>query len=65
MWKPNGKRPLGRSRSRCEDNIKLELQDNGWGVWTGLINLSQHRDRWQAVVNDVMNLRVSQNAVDI
>jgi len=40
MWKPNGKRPLGRSRSRCEDNIKMDLQDIGWGGWTGLICLS-------------------------
>jgi len=38
--KPSGKRPLGRSRSRWEDNIKMDLQDNGWGGWTGLICLS-------------------------
>jgi hypothetical protein len=40
----------------------MELKDNGWGGWTGLIDLSQRRDRCQAVVNDVMNLRVSQNS---
>jgi hypothetical protein len=34
--KPEGKRPLGRSRSRWEDNIKMDLQDVGCGVWTRL-----------------------------
>ena len=34
---PEGKRPLGRHRSRWEDNIKMDLQDVGWGLdWTGL-----------------------------
>jgi hypothetical protein len=40
MGKPNGKRPLGRSRRRWENNSKMYLQDIGWGVWTGLIFLS-------------------------
>ena len=35
--KPEGKRPLGRTRSRWEDNIKMDPQDVGWGAWTGLI----------------------------
>ena len=35
MWKPEGKRPLGRPRRRWEDNIKKDLQDLGWGAWTG------------------------------
>jgi hypothetical protein len=57
MGKPEGKRPLGRPRCRWEDNIKMELQEVGCGSmdWIGL---AQDRDRWRALVNAVMNLRV-------
>ena len=34
---PEGKRPLGRPRHRWEDNIKMDLQEVGWGTWTALI----------------------------
>ena len=56
MGKP-GTRPLGRPRHRWEDNIKMDLQEGGWGgmVW---IDLAQDRDRWQFLVNVVMNLWV-------
>ena len=37
VGKPEGKRPLGRLRRRWEDNIKMDLQEVGWGEWTGLI----------------------------
>jgi len=37
VGKPEGKRPLGRPRRRWEDNIKMDLQGWGLGVWTGLI----------------------------
>jgi hypothetical protein len=51
-----GRRSLGRPRRRWEDNIKVDLQAVEWGMdW---IELAQDRDRWQAVVNAVMNLRV-------
>jgi len=55
--KPKGKRPLGRLRRRWEDNIKMDLQEVGCGDidW---IDLAQDRDRWQALANAVMNLRV-------
>jgi hypothetical protein len=54
--KPKGKRPLGRLRRRWEDGIRMSLREIGWGVdW---IRLAQDRDRWRAVVNAVMNLRV-------
>jgi len=35
MGKPEGKRPLRRPRRRWENNIKKDLQEVGWGVWTG------------------------------
>jgi hypothetical protein len=55
VGRPEGRRPLGRPRSRWEDNIKMD-QDVGWGMdW---IQLAQDRDRWRALVNAVMNLRV-------
>jgi hypothetical protein len=34
--RPEGGRPLGRPRRRWEDNIKMDLQEVGWGAWTGL-----------------------------
>ena len=57
VGKPEGKRPLGRPRHRWEDNIKLDLQEVGCKDldW---IELTQYRDRWQALVNAVVNLRV-------
>ena len=55
VGKPEGKRPLGRPRCRWED--KMELQEVGC-VGMDWIDLAQDRDRWRAVVNAVMNLRV-------
>jgi len=52
VGKPEGKRPLGRSTCRWEDKIKINLQEVDW------IDLAQDRDRWRALVNVVMNLRV-------
>jgi len=57
VGKPEGKRQLGRPRRRWEDNIKMDLQEVGC-VCMGWIELGQDKDRWQAVVNVVMNLRV-------
>ena len=57
MGKPEGKRPLGRPRHRWEDNIKMDLQEVGCGGMD-LIELAQDRDRWWAIVNVEMNLRV-------
>jgi hypothetical protein len=37
VGRPEGWRPLGRPRRRWEDNIKMDLQEVGWGAWTGLI----------------------------
>jgi hypothetical protein len=52
--KPEGRRILGRPRLRWEDNIKIDLQEVEYGGMDW-IDLAQDRDRWQAVVNAVMN----------
>jgi hypothetical protein len=57
MGKREGKRPLGRSRSRWEDNIKIDLEEVGCGG-VDWIELTENRDKWRALVNAVMNLRV-------
>jgi hypothetical protein len=50
-------RPLGRPRRRWVDNIRMDLLELRWGDvdWTGLV---QDRDRWRALMNSVLNLRV-------
>jgi hypothetical protein len=57
VGKPEGKRPLGRSRRRWGENIKMDLQEVGCGGMDW-IELAQDRDRWRALVNAVMNLRI-------
>jgi hypothetical protein len=60
VGKPEGRRPLERPRRRWEDNIKIGLRKVGWRSidW---IYLAQDRNRWRAVVNTVINLRVNKN----
>jgi hypothetical protein len=55
--KPQGKRPPGIPRHGLEDKIKMDLQEVGCRG-TDWIELAQDRDRWQVLVNVVMNLRV-------
>ena len=57
LGKSGGKRPLGRHRPGWEDNIKMDLQEVGCGGMDW-IELAQDRDRWRALVNAAMNLRV-------
>ena len=56
VGKPEGKRPLGRHRRRWVDNIMMDLQEVGCGIWTGLG--WPRIDRWLTLVSAVMNLRV-------
>jgi hypothetical protein len=56
VGRPEGRRTLGSPRRRWEDNIKMDLQEVGWGAWTGLIWL--RIDRWWALVKAVMNFRL-------
>ena len=57
VGKSERRRPLGRSRRRWDDNIKMELQEVGCGDMDW-IELAQDRDRWRALVVAVMNLQV-------
>ena len=57
VGKPEEKVPLGRPRLKWEDNIKMDLQEVECGGMDW-IELAQDRDRWRALVNAVMNLRV-------
>jgi hypothetical protein len=57
VGKPEGKRPLGRPRRRWVVNIKMDLLAIYWGI-VDWIALAQDRDKWRALVNAVMNLRV-------
>jgi hypothetical protein len=64
VGKPERKIPLGRLRRRWEDNIKMDIQEvecKGMD-W---IDLAEDRDRWRALVNAVMNLRVPKNVGNI
>jgi hypothetical protein len=58
VGRPEGKRPLGRPRCRCKDNIKMDLREIGidGANW---IRLAQNRVQWRAFVNTLMNLRVA------
>jgi hypothetical protein len=58
VGKPEGKRPLGRPRRMWEDNIRMDLGEIGWGRMDW-IDLAEDRDQWRALVNTVINLRVS------
>jgi len=57
VGKPEGKRPLGRPRRRCVDNIRTDLQEVECGHvdWIGV---AQDKDRWRTLVSAVMNLLV-------
>ena len=54
---PTGKRPLGRSTSRWEDNIRMDLEEIGINVGNW-VDSAQDRNYWRALVNAALNLRV-------
>jgi hypothetical protein len=56
-YRSDGRRPLGRPRRRWLNNIRMDLVNVGWGD-VDWISLAQDRDRWRALVNSVLNLRV-------
>jgi hypothetical protein len=58
--KHEGRRLLGRPRHIWEDNIKMDLEEAGW-VGIDWIDLAENRDRWWALVNTMMSIRVLQN----
>jgi hypothetical protein len=58
VGKLEGRRPLGRPRCRWVDNINIDFREIGWdGMYW--IDVAQDRDQWRALVNTVINLRVS------
>jgi hypothetical protein len=57
VGKPEGKRQLGRPRRTWVDNIRMDLGKVGWGD-VNWIGLAQDRNKWRALVNSVLNLRV-------
>jgi hypothetical protein len=57
VGKPEEKRPLERPRRRWMDNIRMDLGEVGWGD-VNWIGLAQDRNRWRALVNSALNLRV-------
>jgi hypothetical protein len=57
LGEPEGRRPLGRPRHRWLDNIRIDLVEVGWGD-VDWVDLAQDRDRWRALVNSLLNLRV-------
>jgi hypothetical protein len=57
MGKPEGKRPLRRPRRRFVDNIRMDFGEIGW-CDVDWIGLPQDRNRWRALVNSVLNLRI-------
>jgi hypothetical protein len=57
VGKPERRRPLGRPRRRWMDNIRMDLQEVGYG-YMDWIGLAQGRDRWRTLVSAVMNLGV-------
>jgi hypothetical protein len=61
VWRPEGRRPLGRSRRRWEDNIMVNHREIGFGD-VDWIHWAKARDRWRALVNTVMNFPVPLNA---
>jgi hypothetical protein len=59
VGKPESNRPLGRSRRRWEDIIRMDLGEIGWKI-VDWIRLAEDRNQWRALVNTVMKIMVPQ-----
>ena len=59
--KSSGTRPVRRSRSRWQDNLKMNIQETGWGRGGGTGFFGRGQGQWQGAVNTVTNLRVPQH----
>ena len=57
VWKPEGRRPLGRPRRGWADSFRMDLQKVGC-EYMDWIGLAQDRERWRTLVSAVMNLRI-------
>jgi hypothetical protein len=57
VGRTDGKRPFGRPRHRCDDNITMDFQEVGWRDMDW-IDMAQNRDGWRAVVNTGMEIRL-------
>ena len=57
LGKPTGKTPSGRPRRRCEDNIRMDLEEIGINAGN-LVDSAQDRDYWGVLVNAALNIRV-------
>jgi hypothetical protein len=64
MGKPEGKRPLGRSRGMWEDNIRMDLGERGWGGMDWILH-AQDTNQWRALVNKAMHLLLSIKCWDV
>jgi hypothetical protein len=64
MWKPEGKRPLGRIRNRRKDNVKMVSKEIVWQR-TGWVHVALDRDKWRAVVKEVPKRRFPQNSENV
>jgi hypothetical protein len=60
LWGPEEKRTAGRTRCRCKDNIKMDLQKLGWRIveW---IAVAQDRESWRALLKGAMNFWIPEN----
>jgi hypothetical protein len=56
VGRPEGRRPLGRLMHRWEDNIKKDFQEVEWGAGMDWIDLAQDREKWWALLTEIMNL---------